>query len=141
MNSMKIQQKFTLIILLILLCLTFLEYFYGDLSGPKIENKSIQNHEASDSNKAKTHSNVEKKIVKYDKLQTVIDDSEMNEVNVIILWWTQFIGELEYTKNCGDSICRFTGNRKYFNHEKLKVSSFYFFSAYECYMYIFVRFL
>lgn len=49
------------------------------------------------------------------------DDSQMSEAAVILLWWTPFIGEMEYTKNCGNSVCFFTGNRKYINHEKLKV--------------------
>lgn len=51
------------------------------------------------------------------------DDSQMSEAAAILLWWTPFIGEMEYTKNCGNSVCFFTGNHKYFNHEKLKVIS------------------
>lgn len=49
------------------------------------------------------------------------DDSQMSEAAAILLWWTPFIGEMEYTKNCGNSVCFFTGNQKYFNHDKLKV--------------------
>lgn len=49
------------------------------------------------------------------------DDSQMSEAAVILLWWTPFIGEMEYTKNCGNSVCFFTGNHKFLNHEKLKV--------------------
>lgn len=56
------------------------------------------------------------------EVQLTEDDSEVSEVSVIVLWWTSFIDGLEYTKNCGNHICRFTGNRKYLNHAKTKVN-------------------
>lgn len=49
------------------------------------------------------------------------DDSQISEAAAILLWWTPFIGEMEYTKNCGNSVCFFSGNHKYIHHEKLKV--------------------
>lgn len=60
-------------------------------------------------------------------IQTTFDDSEVSEVSIIVLWWTSFIDGLEYTKNCGNHICRFTGDRKYLNHDKTKVNICYYF--------------
>lgn len=48
--------------------------------------------------------------------------NELAEASAVVLWWTPFIDEMEYTKNCGDSVCFFTGKRKYLGHDKLKVS-------------------
>lgn len=61
------------------------------------------------------------------ELQTTLDDSEVSEVSIIVLWWTSFIDGLEYTKNCGNHICRFTGDRKYLKHDKTKVNICYYF--------------
>lgn len=54
---------------------------------------------------------------------TFDDSSQLAEAAAIVLWWTPFIYESEYTKNCGGSVCFFTGNQSYFKHEKLKVGS------------------
>lgn len=56
-------------------------------------------------------------------LSTFADNSQLAEATAIILWWTPFIYESEYTKNCGGSVCFFTGNHAYLKHEKLKVGS------------------
>lgn len=56
-------------------------------------------------------------------IQSTFDDSSQLDATGIILWWTPFIYESEYTKNCGGSVCFFTGNQSYFKHEKLKVES------------------
>lgn len=58
------------------------------------------------------------------------DAFESSEAQAIILWWTPFIDEMEYTKNCGasSSVCFFTGKRNYLHHEKLTVSVFLLFS-------------
>lgn len=50
----------------------------------------------------------------------VTENSEMSEASAIMLWWTPFIGEMEYTKDCGNAVCFFTGNHHYIGHEKLK---------------------
>lgn len=98
LSSKKVLHKIALFALVAFLCLFIIfENFYNKFSELKIDvSQPIQSYE--------------------------VDDSEANEVDVIVLWWTPFIGELQYTKNCGDSICRFTGNRKYFNHAKMKVN-------------------
>lgn len=57
------------------------------------------------------------------KLSTFDDNSQLAEAAAIILWWTPFIYESEYMKNCGGSVCFFTGNQSYLKHEKLKVGS------------------
>lgn len=62
------------------------------------------------------------KLVADNGIITTVDDTETSDASAILLWWTPFINDLEYTKNCGNSACFFTGNRKYFNHEKLKVN-------------------
>lgn len=47
--------------------------------------------------------------------------NQLSEATAVVLWWTPFIDEMEYTKNCGNFVCFFTGKHKYFQHEKLKV--------------------
>lgn len=54
---------------------------------------------------------------------TFDDNSQLAEAAAIVLWWTPFIYESEYTKNCGGSVCFFTGNQSYLKHEKLKVGT------------------
>lgn len=50
------------------------------------------------------------------------ENHELGEAAAIMVWWTPFIGEMEYTKSCGDSVCFFTGKREYLRHQKAKVS-------------------
>lgn len=54
-------------------------------------------------------------------LSSFDENSQLAEAAAIVLWWTPFIYESEYTKNCGGSVCFFTGNQSYLKHEKLKV--------------------
>ena len=51
-----------------------------------------------------------------------IEETLETEASAVMLWWTPFIGEMEYTKNCGNAVCFFSGNDKYLRHPKLKVS-------------------
>lgn len=123
-NLAKVLQKCLLVALAVVLCLIVMENFL---------NRFLLNHTNS-----QKESNVrETSIVELERQQQAVegaidtnnaaavssstDDSQMSEAAAIVLWWTPFIGEMEYTKNCGDSVCFFTGNQKYFVHEKLKV--------------------
>lgn len=39
----------------------------------------------------------------------------------IIIWWTPFLGNIEYSRTCGSTRCLFTENRYLLDHSKLKV--------------------
>lgn len=44
----------------------------------------------------------------------------------VLLWWTEFYGSLEpYVRDCGDTKCLITENRKYLNDHRLKAILFY----------------
>jgi len=38
------------------------------------------------------------------------------------MWWTPFIGDIDYKRQCGNIECLFTENRKYLDNRNLKVS-------------------
>lgn len=39
----------------------------------------------------------------------------------IIIWWTPFIGNVEYSRKCGNTRCLFTENRHLLDHSNFKV--------------------
>lgn len=118
LNSIKVFHRFLIGGLLVILCIVFMDSFVGHQSGlktKKIVSKSIFH------NKLSEIENVAAQKLISSETEESRGDSEISEASAIVLWWTPFIDELEYTKNCGNSVCYFTGNQKYFNHEKLKV--------------------
>lgn len=125
-NLAKLLQKCILAALAIVLCLIVMENFLNrfilyQLNGPKdsvARESSIVVLEQQQAVEAAVDSNSNNDVA---ATLSSTDDSQMSEAAAILLWWTPFIGEMEYTKNCGNSVCFFTGNQKYFNHEKLKV--------------------
>lgn len=116
LNPIKLLQKLILVSLAILLILIVFENVYYQLSGSNKTFSAPSTQAPKLSDNAQNH-----KSEVINSIQTTVDDSGLTEATAIMLWWTPFIGELEYTKNCGGSVCFFTGNHKYFGHEKLKV--------------------
>lgn len=125
-NLAKLLQKCILAALAIVLCLIVMENFLNKFNfyqphGPKdsiARESSIVILEQQQFVEAAVDSNNNNDVA---VAISSTDDSQMSEAAAILLWWTPFIGEMEYTKNCGNSVCFFTGNQKYFNHDKLKV--------------------
>lgn len=128
LNTLKVLQKVTLIALGILLGLIVIEnlqfqfknYKTGEENVAKMK-QEINSVTAKQLQKSKSEENS----------QTTAEDSRLAEATAIALWWTPFIGEMEYTKDCGDSVCFFTGNHKYFTHEKLKVTMIFPLKVYD----------
>lgn len=129
LNLSKILQKFLIIALVSLAFLIIFEDLYSYLYESRdqtkvnpVKHESIAQKLASSFQKSFL-STVPVRKEEFINANTPIttDDGQMTEASAIVLWWTPFIGELEYTKNCGDSVCFFTADRKYFKHEKLKV--------------------
>ncbi|KAG4075099.1 hypothetical protein HA402_013494 [Bradysia odoriphaga] len=60
-------------------------------------------------------------------LQTFLTNHtlEENGRDNIIVWWTPFIGNVEYSRTCGNTRCLFTENRHLVDHSKLKAILFY----------------
>lgn len=48
---------------------------------------------------------------------------QKNDKENIIIWWTPFLGNIEYTRTCGSTRCLFTENRHLLDHSNFKVSS------------------
>lgn len=132
----KLFQKLSFVALVIFILLIIFEIFFSQFSDNEIKEKPIalklkenivikhvQTQQSSTSivHKNESIDNNNMSINNRNNIQTTIDDSQITEAAAIVLWWTPFIGELEYTKNCGDSVCFFSGNRNYVKHEKLKV--------------------
>lgn len=122
-NLAKVFQKCILAALAIVLCLIVIENFLNKF----ILNDAIDQKESIVALEQKQQQAVDVVVdsnsnnINNDAAISSTDDSQMSEAAVILLWWTPFISEMEYTKNCGNSVCFFTGNHKYFHHEKLKV--------------------
>lgn len=134
LNSLKLFQKLTLVALVVFLFLIIFENFYSQYFDSQRNEIEMNVDHVTSSNLVankliavrSTPQNTIVQKVENDNsgnIQTTVDDSQSTEATAIVLWWTPFIDELEYTKNCGDSVCFFTGNRNYLKHEKLKVCS------------------
>lgn len=108
-HRLEMNSKRAVYALIIFLCIIVIIEIYI-----KLPNKPLTTHDAIRHEALINHHKPEAQLNE--------DDSEVSEVSVIVLWWTSFIDGLEYTKNCGNHICRFTGNRKYLNHAKTKVT-------------------
>lgn len=110
LNSIKFFHKFTIYGLIIVLCLIYVENFYSR----RFNNNKLFVLDKSDI-----------KQIEHEKTTHFVsttDGIESAEAQAIVLWWTPFIDEMEYTKNCGgNSVCFFTGNRDYLHHKKMKV--------------------
>lgn len=108
-NSFKVFHKFIIYGLVIVLCLIYIENLYS-----KQLNDNLVLRNKSDIRKIENE--------KTTHTVSTTDGIESAEAQAIVLWWTPFIDEMEYTKNCGtNSVCFFTGNRDYIHHKKLKV--------------------
>lgn len=108
--SFKFLHKFIIYGLLIVLCLIYIENLYSKQLYNNIFLRNKSDIRKIDNEKT-THA------------VSTTDGIESAEAQAIVLWWTPFIDEMEYTKNCGgNSVCFFTGNRDYIHHKKLKVS-------------------
>lgn len=126
-NLVKLFQKCILVALAVVLCLIVMENFLNKLIFNHSSERSelilressivaLEQPQAADTIVESSNNNINADVV-----MSSTDDSQMSEAAAILLWWTPFIGEMEYTKNCGNSVCFFTGNHKYINHEKFKV--------------------
>lgn len=128
-NLAKVFQK-SIVVLAVVMCLIIMENFLNkflDNNANDHENSIVRESsiialeqqqavESVNDNNVNNNNNIDVAVA-----ISSTDDSQMSEAAVILLWWTPFIGEMEYTKNCGNSVCFFTGNHKFLNHEKLKV--------------------
>lgn len=113
-NSLKIFHKILLTGLIAVLCLVFLENFFDRRIAYKAVKHFIYTTKSTPANGVAIAATS----------ATEDGNNELSEAAAVVLWWTPFIDEMEYTKNCGNSVCFFTGKRKYIHHEKLKVSTF-----------------
>lgn len=117
-NSLKIFHKILISGLIVVLCFVFLEscfdrrITYRAVKGFIYTTKSTASIQRNRNGGAATLATDD---------NNGNNEVEISEATAVVLWWTPFIDEMEYTKNCGNSVCFFTGNRKYFHHEKLKV--------------------
>lgn len=128
-NLTKLLQKMTAFLLVLFLFLIIFGSIYNQNSEPEVKHHvtkiisvpkqliAIPNTRIASVRTADTHNT--------GNTQSTFDDSSSQsaEAAAIILWWTPFIYESEYTKNCGSSVCFFTGNQSYLKHQKLKVGS------------------
>lgn len=119
-SSIKVFHKILISGLVVVLCLVFLENFYNHKITYGDEKRLI--HAAAGHKVSTGESGGSVLTAAGGHLPATVDDGnhEVAEAAAIVLWWTPFIDEMEYTKNCGNSVCFFTGNRQYFDHEKLK---------------------
>lgn len=114
-NSLKVFHRTLLSGLVVILCLLFLENLFNRQNAYKAMRRFIYT-----TGPMKQYHNVSR--ASTIPAATEEGTNEISEAAAVVLWWTPFIDEMEYTKNCGNSVCFFTGKRKYFQHEKLKVS-------------------
>lgn len=118
MNSLNLFHKILICGLVVVLCLIFLDSIYNRQDGIRSKKRLV----ATANEIAKPRNRNSGAF-----LSTDDGNNEIAEAAAVILWWTPFIDEMEYTKNCGNSVCFFTGKHKYINHEKLKVMNLLFF--------------
>lgn len=122
----KVFQKCILVALALVLCLIVMDSFlnkfiFTNSNGEKVSTVASKSQIVIDVAVDTINSNNNANNNDVAVAMSSTDDSQISEAAAILLWWTPFIGEMEYTKNCGNSVCFFTGNHKYITHEKLKV--------------------
>lgn len=113
-NSAKLFQKCILIIFAVIVCLIVLQNLLNIFWFSSVQ-----------TNKKPVYSAlkiIEKSKIIIENTISTTENNELSEASAILLWWTPFISEMEYTKNCGNSVCFFTGKREYLHHSKTKVN-------------------